>query len=518
MLRLFRQSCFPSTRFRLSAVRGMQRLSSHRNGRLGESWNRWNLTERWATVADVCKIQCVSCAAPLCLEWKLICLAGWRRTSRKFHGHESDMSSMCWPVLSVRECSFCDPATLVAWTTWLGFHFYSSSTSVTKDRSTLILSKLEEGEPLKQCCLVRCWPRRLRRGWNWDFRNCHQEKSFTKRLGRHPRVGDSERASNEEKAAEEHHQKKLLCHSQKGAVLEEAPVVAEIEIEAAFLNVSEDDWAILEHEDHEEEHLEMPSEAPTAAEQPEVPLEARTAAEPATLANRMTEKLRALRILHGSRCQHVFEHLTQSPRYMTRQQLSTLDAVAQTWHWVMRWLCLKAVQVLWRWKRRSRRLGVAWCAACVWKWVCIPRREKESTSWSHEGNSPDLCEATHDRLPTWRQKECVACVVLGRVGWTFITLWNQKKRKSNWNNALNVCEATHMWSCSCRVRNTTALNAAMGSSNDESWSNWSKKVARQWPQRRRSSADGHPVLLDSASQPSIWDIVARKRLMSRCAP
>ena len=67
--------------------------------------------------------------------------------------------------------------------------------------------------------------------------------------------------------------------------------------------------ANLEHEDHDEEQLEIPSTATSAAEHVGVPLEALAAAElseapgasePATPANRMTEKLRALRILYGT--------------------------------------------------------------------------------------------------------------------------------------------------------------------------------------------------------------------------
>ena len=52
---------------------------------------------------------------------------------------------------------------------------------------------------------------------------------------------------------------------------EEAPVAAENEIGSALLNESEDDWAILEHEDHDEEQLEIPSAAPSAAELSEAP-------------------------------------------------------------------------------------------------------------------------------------------------------------------------------------------------------------------------------------------------------
>ena len=90
---------------------------------------------------------------------------------------------------------------------------------------------------------------------------------------------------------------------------EEALVAAEIEIESGLLNESEDDWVILKHEDHDEEQLEIPSATPSAAEHLGVPSEAPAASElseapasePATLANRMTETLRALRIPFGTR-------------------------------------------------------------------------------------------------------------------------------------------------------------------------------------------------------------------------
>ena len=80
-------------------------------------------------------------------------------------------------------------------------------------------------------------------------------------------------------------------------------------IESALLNEFEDEWAILEHEDHDEEQLEIPSAAPSAAEHLGVPSEATTAAalseapvaseqseapaasKPATPANRMTESM-----------------------------------------------------------------------------------------------------------------------------------------------------------------------------------------------------------------------------------
>ena len=83
---------------------------------------------------------------------------------------------------------------------------------------------------------------------------------------------------------------------------EEARVAAEIEIESALLNESEDEWAILEHDDHDEEQLEIPSAAPSAAEHVGVPSEAPTAAElsEAQAASEPTEKLRALRILYGT--------------------------------------------------------------------------------------------------------------------------------------------------------------------------------------------------------------------------
>ena len=79
--------------------------------------------------------------------------------------------------------------------------------------------------------------------------------------------------------------------------------------QSALLNEFEDDWAILEHEDHDEEQLEIPSAAPSAAEHLGVPSEATTAAalseapaaseqseapaasKPATHANRMTESM-----------------------------------------------------------------------------------------------------------------------------------------------------------------------------------------------------------------------------------
>jgi hypothetical protein len=153
--------------------------------------------------------------------------------------------------------------------------------TATADLSKLILTQMDEGQPLKAVLSGPFLKNKIVSWVELSLNELRTKERIYEKAWRHLRVGSDDRAAIEAKAEEEHLLKNLFRQSRKDVVPEEAPVVAEIEIDAAILlQPPEEDWAVLEHADEEEllgEGLPVP-EAPAAVEA-EVPPEAPAAAE-----------------------------------------------------------------------------------------------------------------------------------------------------------------------------------------------------------------------------------------------
>ena len=167
--------------------------------------------------------------------------------------------------------------------------------------SEVIITKLQEGELLKNGAVWSSLDEDRVMGGSAPSGIVHKKKPFT--AWRHLRVSDSDLAAIEEKVEEQHHQKRLLCQYRKGVVPEGAPVAAETQIESALLNEAQDDWPTLNMRTTTRNSSRFHQRTITRR----TPWGAigstssrRTIRGTRSL-NRMTETLRALRILSGTR-------------------------------------------------------------------------------------------------------------------------------------------------------------------------------------------------------------------------
>ena len=125
--------------------------------------------------------------------------------------------------------------------------------TATADLCKLILTQLEEGQPLKA---VLSGPFLKHKIVSWvesSLNELRTREATYEKAWRHLRVAPGDRAAIEAKAEAEHLLKNLFRQSRKDVVPEEAPAAGEIDVEAVILHAPDGDWAVLEHADEEEQ-------------------------------------------------------------------------------------------------------------------------------------------------------------------------------------------------------------------------------------------------------------------------